>query len=71
MVKRYKYIDNLLNSYTPISPEEEAELIKDGWYQGAQMAYENRHNNAAPSDADFKANIEALRKQQPSLNLGR
>jgi hypothetical protein len=34
-MKLYKYINNWLNSYTPQSPEEKAELLRDRWNEKA------------------------------------
>ena len=66
-MKLYKYIDGLLNSYTPQSPAEQTELLGDRWYQDAQAAYEDRFDNATESDADFRQNIESLKAKYPTM----
>lgn len=57
--KLFKYIDDRLNSYTPVSSDEAAKLKADGWTTDPEKAYEIRKNNSAPSDRDFRVNANA------------
>ncbi len=62
--KLFKYIDDVLHGYLPVSTAEQQELEQDGWNSDASQAYENRGKYPAVSDNDFRVDIEALKRHQ-------
>lgn len=60
MKKLFKYIDGILNGYTPVSAGEAASLMQDNWVEDANVAYLHRDSNPpVDSDENFRAAANA------------